>query len=50
MLVITPTSGRAIAQSSAIWPRPRIAHLADDELRVGLDPRQASAGAPSSLL
>ena len=40
MLVITPTSGRAIAHSSAICPEPAHAHLADDELGVGLDASQ----------
>ena len=40
--VITPTSGSAIAVSSAIWPNPRIAHLEHEHLgaRRGAEHRQ----------
>ena len=45
MFVITPTSGRAILASSAIWPRPRMASsvTTTSRLRVDLEERQRHA-------
>ena len=42
MLVITPTSGRAIAHSSAIWPRPR---MPISQTTTSVSSRSASASA-----
>ena len=47
MLVITPTSGSAIAASSAIWPKPRIAHLEHEHLGARRARRGPSAAARS---
>ena len=41
MFVIRPMSGRANDASHAIWPSPRIAHLDDADLGVGLDAGRA---------
>ena len=47
--VITPMSGRANAQSSAIWPKPRIAS-SRMQTSVSGSSRQSVSGTPSSLL
>ncbi len=49
MLVITATSGRAIAQSSAIWPRPRMP-ISVSTISVSGSIRVSVSGRPISLL
>ena len=49
MLVITPTSGRAIAHSSAIWPSPRMP-ISQTTTSVSGSIRVSVSGRPISLL
>ena len=48
MLVTMPMSGRAISQSSAIWPRPRIP-ISTTAISVSSSRRQRVSGSPISL-
>ena len=49
MLVITPTSGSAIAASSRIWPKPRIA-ISSTSTSVPHGAARISSGSPISVL
>ena len=49
MFVITPMSGRVNAQSSAIWPKPRIA-ISTMQISVSGSTRQTVSGTPISAL